>query len=160
MKVRRFLIKHCDPITRWLAVVMAVLAGSGGGLLWGSYEANRSAEKRITDVQNINLSLIQTLQKQVKPLVQQQADVVEQQSAVSDKQSELSDKLDKTTDRVESAATKSSQAATTASQAASRAGQATRKFQAPVSTFRLVPNRHQPPKCWSNNKDVFGDPCQ
>lgn len=136
---------------------MAVLAGSGGGLLWGSYEANRSAEKRITDVQNINLSLIQTLQTQVTPLVQQQADVVEQQSAVSDKQSELTEKLDKTTDRVETAATKSSQAATTASKAASRAGQAVRKAQEPVGSFRLVPSTPVKPRC--RGKDVFGDPC-
>lgn len=157
MKVRRFLIKHCDQITRWLAVVMAVLAGSGGGVLWGSYEANRSAEKRITDVQTINLSLIQTLQKQVKPLVQQQADVVEQQSAVSDKQSELSEKLDKTTDRVESAATKSTLAASTASKAASRAGQAARKAQEPIGSFRIVPSQTFKPRC--RGKDVFGDPC-
>ena len=152
MRIRRFLIRHCDHLTRWLAVVAAVLAGAGAGVLAGSYEANKTGDKRVAEVQAINLSLIQILQQKVTPLVTKQAEVVEQQTA-------LSERLEQTTDRVETAATKSSQAASTASKAANQAGQAVRKARAPVSTLRQVPNRPMPAKCW-NNKDVFGDPCK
>lgn len=143
MKVRRFLIKHCDQITRWLAVVMAVLAGAGAGVLFGSYETSKTAEQRVAEVQAINLSLIQTLQNQVRPLVEKQAEVAEQQSAASEK-------LEQTTDRVE-------MAATTASKAASRAGQVVRRSNEPKGSLRIVPTKPYKPRC--NGKDVFGDPC-
>lgn len=154
MKVRRFVLKHCDQITLWLAVVTAVLAGAGGGLLYGSYDSNQNAEKRLSDankiadkrvaeVQAINLSLIQTLQNQVKPLVEKQAEVAEQQSAASEK-------LEQTTDRVE-------MAATTASKAASRAGQAVRRSNESKGSLRIVPSKPEKPRC--RGKDVFGDPC-
>ncbi|MGX9936237.1 hypothetical protein ACVFVO_12685 [Advenella kashmirensis] len=154
MKVRRFVLKHCDQITLWLAVVTAVLAGAGGGLLYGSYDSNQNAEKRVDDankvadkrvaeIQAINLSLIQTLQQKVAPLVTQQAEVVEQQSVISEK-------LDKATDRVETAAT-------TATKAATRAGQAARRSNELKGSLRIAPSKPEKPRC--RGKDVFGDPC-
>lgn len=153
MKLRRFFIRYCDQLTRvqfWIAIVSAALAGAGSGVLFGAHEAGKVADKRVAEVQTINLSLIQTLQQKVTPLVQQQAQVAEQQSAVSEK-------LEQTTDRVEMAATKSSQAATTASRAASQAGQTARKFRQPVGSIRMVPPKPEKPRC--RGKDVFGDPC-
>ncbi|MHC8945929.1 hypothetical protein ACYX78_14780 [Advenella incenata] len=154
MKIRRFFIRYCDQLTRvqfWIAIVSAALAGAGSGVLFGAHEAGKVADKRVAEVQTINLSLIQTLQQKITPLVTQQAEVAEQQSA-------LSEKLETATDRMETAATKSTLTATTASKAANQAGQVVRKARAPVSTLRQVPNHPSPVKCW-NNKDVFGDPC-
>jgi len=153
VKVRRFFIRYCDQLTRlqfWLGIVAAVLVGGGSGVLFGAHEAGKVADKRVAEVQAINLSLIQTLQNQMKPLVEKQAEVAEQQSAATEK-------LEQTTDRVEMAATKSSQAATTANRAATQAGQAARKYRQPAGSIRLVPSASYKPKCVG--RDVYGDPC-
>lgn len=153
MKVRRFFIRYCDQLTRiqfWLGVVVAALVGGGSGILLGAHEADKVADKRVAEVQAINLSLIQTLQNQMKPLVEKQAEVAEQQSAATEK-------LEQTTDRVEMAATKSSQAATTASRAANQAGQTARKFRQPVGSIRMAPSAPYKPRCVG--RDVYGDPC-
>ena len=134
----------------WLGIVAAVLVGGGSGVLFGAHEAGKVADKRVAEVQAINLSLIQTLQNQMKPLVEKQAEVAEQQSAATEK-------LEQTTDRVELAATKSSQAATTASRAASQAGQTARKFRHPVGSIRMVPSAPYKSRCVG--KDIYGDPC-
>lgn len=146
VKIRRFFIRYCDQLTRiqfWLAMVAAALVGGGSGILFGAHESEKVADKRVAEVQAINLSLIQTLQNQMRPLVEKQAEVAEQQSAASEK-------LEQTTDRVQ-------MAATTASRAASQAGRAARKFREPVGSIRQVPARPVKPRC--RGKDVFGDPC-
>jgi len=76
VKFRGFFIRYCDQLTRiqfWLAIVAAALAGGGSGVLLGAHEAGVIADKRVSEVQAINLSLINTLQQQVAPLVRQQA---------------------------------------------------------------------------------------
>lgn len=112
-------------------------------MLFGTHQAGKIADKLVAEVQAINLSLIQSLQQEVAPLVAQQAELVEQQSAISEK-------LDKATDRVETAAT-------TASKAATRAGQTIRRSNEPKGALRLASSKPEKPRC--QGKYVFGEPC-
>lgn len=154
MKIRRFFIRYCDQLTRvqfWLAILVAGLFGTGAGMWFGTYQSNQQGDKRVSEIQLINLGLMKILQDKIVPLVSKSETIVDQQSDIVQKQVMLTEKIESTTEQAESSATK-------ATKAANRAASAVRRSREPVPTLKIVPNKPVPKKCF-NGRDVFGDQC-